>query len=167
MNLRLTSLLVAMVVSIPSFAVYKIGDTVGNLCWKNQLDKNVCLNDSAGDVRILLYNAGWCPPCNTEFKELVPQIGEFKNKNVTFISISAEGWSRGAIPNATFLKEWQSKHNIPFEVTGNRRDFGKDFFNPPNYIPNVVIIDENNKLTYAKVNPGADAIMDEVRNMVP
>lgn len=160
--------LLAFVLSFPAFgAVYKIGDTVSNLCWKDHEDKTVCLDDTKGDIHVILYNAGWCGPCNTEFKELVPQVGEFDKKKVTFISMSAEGYSRGAKPDATFLKAWKKKHAIPFPVTGNQRDFGKDFFSPPNYIPNVVILDANNQLTYKEVNPGADAIMDEVRSMSP
>lgn len=167
MNSRLSLFVLAVTLSLPAFGIYKKGDTVPNLCWKNHEDATVCLDDTKGEVHVLLYNAGWCGPCNTEFQELVPLLPEFDKKAVTFISISAEGYSRGSKPDMAFLKNWKTKHSIPFPVTGAYRDFGKDFFAAPNYIPSVVILDLKNKVSYAAVNPGADAIAAQVRAMVP
>ena len=167
MHTRIALFLVAITMSLPAFALYNVGDSVSNLCWKNHEDKTVCLDDNKGEVHVLLYNAGWCGPCNDEFNDLVPKVGEFDKKAVKFISVSAEGWSRSSKPDVTFLKSWKKKHAIPFQVTGSYRDFGKNFFAPPQYIPAVVILDAKGKVHSAEVNPGADAIIREVRKLVP
>ena len=104
--------------------------------------------------------------CNGEFEELVPRVSEFDGKGVTFISLSIAGWSSGELPSTQFLKEWKTKHAIPFVVAASPKDAGKMFYTSPR-IPNTVIVDREGKLAFKGINPGADRILDEVRRLLP
>ena len=152
-----------LVLSVQAFAVYEVGDTVTNLCWKDAEDKSVCLDDYKDNVRVLLYNAGWCGPCNTEFQELRHRQDEFEGQPVKLLSLSSSGWRNGSKPDATFLKSWQQKHGVKFPVLASYKDAGKNFIKGPIYIPNVAVIDASGKLSYAAVNPGVEKIFAEVK----
>jgi len=151
--------------SLPAFALYQIGDKVSDISWTDVNNDTIHLSDHGNQIRVLLFNAGWCGPCNSEMDELVPQVSEFNQKQVTFISLSAEGWERGDSPDQTFLRSWKKKHHIPFFVAASPDDFGSDF-SDQSYIPLVAIIDSHGKLAYSAVSPGADAIVQEVRSLL-
>lgn len=148
------------------FAAYEIGESIPNLCWQNVDEQTVCLDDFKDTVRVLDFNAGWCPPCNTGMKELAAKASEFAGQPVTFLSLSINGWTHGSQPNTQFLKEWKQKHNIPFQVVGTKGQQLKDFFPAPNYIPSIAVIDRAGKLAYREVNPSVDALFAEVRRLV-
>ena len=164
--IRNLCLVFVSLLSVPAFAVYEVGDAVENLCWKDAEEKTLCLEDEAlkPTVKVLLYNAGWCPPCNDELSEIAPRVTEFAGKPVTFLSLSASGWQHGSEPTMQFLKEWAAKHKITFPVLASPKDAGKKFIAPPIYIPNVAIVGKDGKLTYKAINPGVDVILDEVRS---
>lgn len=156
--------IIAITFSYPVHALYRVGDTVSNRCWQNEQGQTVCLGDFSDHVRVLLYNAGWCGPCNHEFQELVPRVAAYKDKPVAFLSLSSSGWNYTAPADATFLKSWQQKFQIPFPVLASPQDPGRDFFSAPYYIPSVAILSLTGKLRFAKVNPGVDSILQEVDN---
>jgi hypothetical protein len=145
---------------LPSMAIIPVGQPVPNKCWTT-INGQFCLDDAKGTVRVLLFNAGWCRPCNDEFYELVPRVGEFAGQPVTFVSISAQGFNHGDAPNPSFLTAWQAKFEIPFTVAASPNDFGRDFTEQP-YIPNVAIIDKQGNLSYAAVSPGVDATFEQI-----
>lgn len=147
-------------ICLPALAKYEVGDTVSDKCWDQLGGTKFCLKDAKDTVRVLLYSAGWCGPCNSEFQELVPKVREYPG--VTFISLSASGWSSSSMPSQKFLGEWKSRHSIPFVVAASPRDSGKDFFSPPFYIPAVVVIDKNDRVAYKAVSPGVSALLREV-----
>lgn len=155
-----------------AFSLFGVGDTPTNYCWMDVDDKKVCLEDDFGyAVRVLLFNAGWCGPCNDEFGDLEKATAEFKNKQVYFISLSSEGWNRPSRADRTFLQEWRDKHGLDkaaanFVIAASPRHSGEDFFNSPG-IPNVVIIDTRGKVAYKAINPGVDKIVQEVRKICP
>lgn len=155
-------LLALFFVSVPLYAVIEVGDSVPNKCWKTADSSQYCLEDANQNVKVLLFNAGWCGPCNSEFEELGQRTSEFHGRPVTFISLSSDGWNHGAAPDSTFLGEWKEKHKLDFIVAGSPKDAGKSFFEPPIYIPNVAIVGTDGKLFYKGTNPGVDAIFDEV-----
>ena len=155
------ALFLAFFFSAHAFGAYEVGDTVGEMCWKDVTERTVCLSDAANNIRVLLYNAGYCPPCNQEFAELVPKVSQFNNQPITFISLSEAGWAGGLKPNTQFLQEWKAKHQIPFMVAASPRDGGIAF--GAEDIPNVAIIDKQNKLVYKASLPGAEMILLEVR----
>lgn len=163
-----------LVVSLNLFAVLKEGDKVSNFCWDDINEKKVCLDDYKNMVKVLIYNAGWCPPCNTEFKELGKRVKEFSGKSVVFISLSSQGWKRGDAPNTTFLKEWEKKHNLKFAasqkinfvVAAAPGDFGKNFFTEL-AIPNVAVVDKTNTLYYKEIGAEVDDIFKKVKELKP
>lgn len=159
--------------SFPCLAVYQIGEKPKNYCWKDMNDQSICLDDPSiqSQIRVLMYNAGWCGPCNSEFQELVSETKQFKNKLVAFLSLSASGWSNAAPPDKKFLKEWSTKHKLEQAeaqvlVLGSARDAGKDFFEDV-YIPNVAILDGNGTIVYKAVNPGLKVIAEQVKKVLP
>ena len=147
-------------------AVIEVGDGVPDQCWKTSETTDYCLNQTQ-TIRVLLFNSGWCGSCNEEFQALIPAITEFDGKPITFISLSAAGWSRPAPPNSKFLQQWKEKHNIPFTVAASPKDLGASFFEPPHYIPNVAVIDQTGKLRYKAIEPGVEGLLKEIRKLLP
>ena len=96
-------------------------------------------------------------------QEIVQRFLEIKDKAVTFISLSAQGDLPGAPPTKEFLKSWKERHGIPFLVVASPRDVGKNFFAPPIYIPNAVIIGRDNRLVFKGVSPTIDQLFAEIR----
>jgi len=167
--------LLCLFVAFPQcgFALFGVGDKPTNYCWKDSQDAQICLEDPdlQNRVRVLLYNAGWCGPCNDEFGDIKDATDEFEGKLVTFISLSSEGWNYGSRADKKFLNDWRTTHKLDqakasFVVAGSARDAGKDFFKDT-YIPNVVVIDLNGEVAYKAINPGVSAIAAEVRKLIP
>jgi len=159
-------LLLSLLLSAPAFGIYSVGDKPANTCWKDMNDATVCLDDNAGKVRVLLFNAGWCGPCNSEFAELTRRTRKYAGKNVVFISLSAEGWTGGSSPNQQFLREWATKHGLDkaaatFIVAASPRNAGRDYFSSPS-IPNVAVIDSSGAITYKAIAPGLTKLTYEV-----
>jgi len=166
MKSRLLLYVLALAVSSKLFGVIELGQTVPNLCWTDVNETTLCLDDKLQTVRVLIYGTGWCPGCNSEMAELAPRAKEFKDKPVVFISLSSEGYSKQSPPDTNFLKQWKAQHRIPFDVAASPKDAGKLFFAPPNYIPNVVVIDKANKLAYKAVMPSIDTLFAEIRKQL-
>ena len=146
-----------------TFAVYNVGDQVGESCYEKLDGGQFCLSYGEGAVRVIVNNAGWCPPCNDELKELGKSAHlEFNPMEVIFISLSAEGYSRNTKPDQTFLASWKEKHKIPFIVAGDYKNFGKDYFSSP-AIPNVAILDRSGKLFWKAIGPEVSEVYAEVR----
>jgi thiol-disulfide isomerase/thioredoxin len=159
--------------SLRASALYEVGDTPAGKCWNDLQGSSICLNDPSIEfqVRVLLFNAGWCGPCNSEFQSIVQDTDEFAGRPVTFISLSAAGWSRSASPDKTFLNDWSTTHKLDkatasFIVAASPRDAGRDYFASPS-IPNVVIIDALGKVAYKGINPGMHAVAARVRKLLP
>jgi len=148
---------VLFVTSVCSYgAKLKVGDTVPNYCWKDIETKTVCLDDFKNTVRVMLYNSTYCGWDNLLFQELVPNVSEFAGKPVTFISLTVGGK----------LEEWKEKHNIPFTVARGTRQEMYDFTDQI-ATPLSVIVDSENKLTFAKLGSNKTAIFTEIHKLVP
>lgn len=145
-------------------ATYQVGDTVQDMCWNNDQGKEVCLNQYKG-TRVLLYNAGWCGPCNSEFDDLSGKVGSYANK-ATFIGVSGAGWGQGSQPNQSFLQQWRQRHSVPTEVViaGKAGQYGQLFGHGA--IPNVAIVNDKNVLVYTDVSPGVDEILHQVDKLL-
>jgi peroxiredoxin len=163
------SLIVALT-GLQANAIYNLGDKPKNYCWKDSTDRTVCLND-ARQVRVLLYNAGWCGPCKTEFRDLARATEEFKGKPVTFISLSFAGWAVGSVADKTFLQQWSKFYKLDaakasFVVASSPHDPGKDFFQTV-LVPSVVIVDASDRVAYKAINPGLSKLLQEVKKAIP
>ena len=163
---RLLGIAIGFLITYPAQAVVEVGERVPNLCYVDVNEYPICLDHIRDSVRVLIYSTGWCPGCKEEMRELVPLVNEFKGKPVQFISLSAQGESSGSLPDTDFLKRWKSNYQIPFVVAGAPRDAGKNFFTPPNRIPNVVIIDKSGVVTAKEVGMSAHEIVSKVRTLL-
>ncbi len=137
---------------------------IPKVCYDTLEGTQFCTTDGVGNVQVFVYNAGWCGPCNGEMSELSRLYSEFEGEPVIFASLSGEGWSRGAKPNAQFLGEWKAKHNIPFVVAGKFRDFGKAF-NSPGSIPFAVVVDKAGNVVKSGFMSGSQ-IASRVRDLL-
>jgi thiol-disulfide isomerase/thioredoxin len=141
MSLKTSLLLLASLFLIPAgFAADSVSD-IPKACYDTVDGGQFCTTDKEGDVKVFVFNAGWCGPCNQEMAALSRMAPQYEGKPVTFASLSGEGWRRGAKPDQKFLKEWKARHKIPFVVAGKFRDFGKQF-GAEGGIPFAVIIDQ-------------------------
>ncbi len=162
-------LLASLLLAVPAFsAVVGVGQTAPYQCWATDNSTQYCLSKNPTAIQVLLYNAGWCPDCNQEFTDLSKGVGQFDGKGVIFISLSANGFDNASPPDATFLAQWRARFNLPasFIVAASPNDAGMTYFNPPYYIPAVVIIDQNGTVVYEAVEPGADVIFDQVNSLL-
>ncbi len=160
-------LLISMMVlaATNAIALVNVGDAMPLLKWQDVNEKLITSDDNKGSVQVLLYNGGFCGPCNEEFSELVPQVGKYEGKPVKFISLSVASWESAGAPDTQFLKEWQQKHSIPFTVAASSRKEEKNFFSDPK-IPNVVIVDAKGNLAYKAINPGVAKIFKEIDKLL-
>lgn len=138
--------------------------TIPNECYTTVDNGQFCTHDNLGKIQVLVFNAGWCPPCNQEMGELSEAYPEFANSPVVFASLSGEGWNRGAKPDQQFLKEWKEKHGIPFVVAGKYKDFGKNF-GATGSIPFAVIVDAQGN-TVKKGYIEAPSVVEKVRELL-
>lgn len=143
-------------------AAIEVGEMVPNRCWAKLGGGEFCLDDAKGSVRVLVHNAGWCVPCNEEMTALSPASKKFKDAKVTFVSLSAAGFEFGSLPTMEFLQEWKDKHQIPFTVAASPKDAGKAYFEPPLYIPNVVIVGKDGNLFYKEFSPEMDVLFERI-----
>lgn len=161
---RLLSILV-LSCGLSALGAINIGDTVTNYCWKDLESRTICLDDYKGNVRVLLFNAGWCPPCNSHMTELSKRVQEFTDRPVKFISLSLDGWSKGSPADEKFLKQWKVKHGIPFDVAAALRTDYKDLM-VVNGIPADGIVDEEGKLRFRGAGVGVDQLFGEVKKLL-
>lgn len=159
------ALLAVTLITLHAQALIQVGENVPNKCWKTVEETEFCLDDAKDTVRVLLYNTGWCGDCNAEFTKLVPRVKELSNQPVTFVSLSAAGWTRPAPPDLQFLIEWKEKHEIPFTVAASPKDAGKLFFESPQTIPNVAIVDKTGKLAYKSIEGSLDEMFKEIKRL--
>lgn len=165
-------LLTLFVISSVAFSVIKEGETVPNWCWDDVNGKKVCIDDYKSNVKVLIYSAGWCGPCKNEMAELSGKVKKFFRKDVVFFSLSSQGWTGNSPADATFLKSWKTKFNlnfgkdIQFVVAAAQDDFGRNFFSNPG-IPNVAILDKNNKLTFKGMGVPVDEMFDKILELNP
>ncbi len=169
MKLKALSIFFALF-ALPVLGIYKVGDKPSNECWKNDAGTDVCLDDVA-HVKVLLFSAGWCGPCQSEFSTIAKDTAEFNGKPVTFFSLSAEGWNSRSASNQAFLQDWKKTYKLDkamasFIVASSNGDFGSDYFSSPK-IPSVVILDDSGAVTYKAIAPGMAAIKAQIRKLLP
>ncbi len=142
----------------------ELAPSIPKVCYDTLEGGQFCTTDNVGKVQVFVYNAGWCGPCNSEMGELSDTYPQFEGQPVVFASLSGEGWSRGAKPDARFMAEWKARHNIPFVVAGKFRDFGKSF-NSPGSIPFAVVVDKQGNV-YKSGFMSAGEIASVVRSLL-
>ncbi|MBI4404154.1 MAG: TlpA family protein disulfide reductase [Deltaproteobacteria bacterium] len=152
-------------VGVEIFATYQVGDTIPNFCWNTVNETKFCVDDAKETVRVLVYNAGWCPPCNAEMEELAPKVSEFQGKPVTFISLSTAGWVKYSPADVPFLREWRDRYKIPFTVAAAPSSEMYQFFTQPR-IPNVAILRKDGKLAYKAIGASPETIFSQVRRLL-
>lgn len=152
--------------SLPLVAVVEIGEKTPELCWKKVDSKEICTRNLEGKVAVLVYNTGWCPGCQEEVEELSRRYTEIKSEKVVILSLSAEGFKHGQPANEEFLKAWQKKYQIPFEVAASPNNAGKEFFKPPYYIPATVILDQKGLVQFKKIDASVGEIFSKVRSLI-
>jgi len=151
---------------LPALGVVEIGEKAPELCWKKMDSKEICTKELKDKVSVLVYSTGWCPGCQEEMSELSARYPEIKHPLLKIVSLSAEGFKHGQVADEDFLKAWQKKYKIPFEVAASPNNAGKEFFNPPYYIPATVILDKNGVLRFKKVDASVDEIFKEVKALL-
>lgn len=134
------------------------------ICYDTVDGSQFCTTDNLGKVQVFIYNAGWCPPCNSEVSELSRNYNQFEGEPVVFASLSGEGFQHGSKPDQAFLKAWKAKHNIPFVVAGKYKDFGKTY-GATGTIPFTAIVDGAGNIV-AKGNMSPSSVVAKVKSLL-
>ena len=107
--------------------------------------KEYHLKDFAGKLLYIDLWATWCAPCRAEIPFLEKLKEEYKNKNITFLSISVwdqkDRWEK--MVKSGKVKGWQ------LMSTDNKMDFLKKYV--VTGIPRFILLDEQGKI----INPNA------------
>ncbi len=127
------------------FALLQKGDSVPNSCWPDANGNGICLADTFNVVRVLVYNAGYCGPCNDEMSALAPRVKEFAGKPVVFLSLSVADFN-GGTPTPDFLKQWEEKYAISFPVLAAPQSDLLQYTDNPG-IPMDILVDQQGKLS--------------------
>ncbi len=157
-------LLCVATLSAAVFGVVEIGEKAPESCWKALDSKEICLRELKNKTVALIYNTGWCPGCQEEITELSKRYSEIKSPSVVIISLSAEGFKHGQPADEEFLQQWKKKYGIPFEVASSPNNAGKEFFNPPYYIPATVILNSKGVVQFKKVDASVDEIFKTIKD---
>jgi len=167
------ALILALLLTAPLFGAYRVGDIPADECWDNTDPRGgkYCLHDGLKNsfATVLLYNAGWCLPCNTEFAQIARATEKFEKKNIIFISLSAEGWKHGSKPDMTFLKEWEKKYRLDpsakayWTVAASPKDVGRAYGHSS--IPNAIVLDKNGKITWKAEGPSVGEIVRQAEKV--
>jgi len=157
--------LFALAFSLPAMGT-GVGEIVKNYCWQDQNEKTICMDDHKNEVRVLIFSAGWCPPCNAHLPELAKKVEEFKGKKVYFINLSLQGWKHGTPADTQFLKEWATKHGITFDVAAAPVADYKDLI-ADGHIPAEAIIDQNGKLIFGESGASVSTLFAKIKALNP
>jgi thiol-disulfide isomerase/thioredoxin len=115
----------------------KSGDKSPDFSFKNIKNETVHLSDFKGKIVYIDIWATWCQPCIKEQPELEQLIQEYKEENITFISISKgdtfEDWIR-------YVKQNDLK-GIQLFAKDEHAVFFNEYF--VNSIPRFILINEN------------------------
>jgi peroxiredoxin len=153
---RMRLALVVLALCVRAFgSQIQVGEPVPNFCWKDIDSRTICLDDFKGSVKVLLYNQSGCGWDDVLFDDLLPLLGEFTAKPVTFISLTLRG----------DLATWKAKHSIPFAVARGgpeARDLTDQLATPL-----TVVIDQDGLLSFSKTGTKAQLLMTEIRKLVP
>lgn len=147
--------------------VLDVGDPVPNLCWKNELDKSVCLDDNPGRLRVLVYASPGTKGGDDEVTKLVARGKELQEEPVTFLVLVSGGEALGTVPDGTTLARFREKLAIPFPVVASPRDPGRRFFaRPGGGVPAVVVIDGERRIVHKAQGPNVEDVVRIVKKIL-
>lgn len=127
------------------------------------IDSNkISLNDFIGKFVYIDFWATWCGPCRKELPEYMKLQHDYKNKNITFISISLDdnkkSWEKSLKENkpqcVSLIAEngWNSKVARAYQISG---------------IPTFVLIDKSGKIIDSQApRPSSSEIREKLDNLL-
>ena len=129
MPIRLFSLAPLVLLCAPPHAdaqaAYKPGAKVADFALKDDNGKTVRLSDSRGRVRLLVFYASWCGPCNEEAPSLEKDVWQaYKNKGVQVLGLAI----MEQVPDpAVKLRAFRARHHVTYPLLSdeNMQAFNK------------------------------------------
>lgn len=123
----------------------RVGDTAPTFNFYLDKEKTANLADYKGKIIVLDFWATWCAPCRMELPRVQKEIwGKYKNnpKFALFAFDRAEGWDK-TLP----FKE-QNHYTFPMLPDRDRKIYA---LYATQYIPRIVVIDENGKIIFQSI----------------
>ena len=104
---------------VPAQTAYKVGAKVADFALPDENGKTVKLSDSQGRVRVLVFYATWCTPCNAEAASLEKDIWQaYKNKGAQVLGLAI----MEQVPDPTTkLKEFRAKRHVTYPLLSDEK----------------------------------------------
>lgn len=137
----------------------QVGSIAPNFNLKNQNDEQVSLHSIKGKVKIIDFWASWCRPCRMENPNMKKLYSDFKNKGLEIISVSIDKnkfeWLKAVEMDGL---NWINVLNTNVE----ENNVASIYF--VQSIPNIFILDENNKIVAKNIR--AEELYKKVESML-
>ncbi len=154
----------ATVISSLGFGVIQKGQTVPGFCFKAIGGKQACISDSPGKIRVLIYSAGWCPGCKELMMGLAPKVADYSGKPVEFTVLLVDGFTKGAGVTDSTMQQYKTQYHYTGRIAASVKNVGKEFVEPPYYIPLVVYVGKSGELLDTQVGPEPQEVLEFIDN---
>lgn len=128
-----------------------LGDTIQDFssCLTNSQGVEYHPYAYLGNVQLLSFGAGWCPPCQAEAADIQALFAELHDSGFVVIMGMFEDY-QGASASPSFLDQWTSTYGITFPVLADNSGSMTQYYRPADqgYIPLNVIVDRDGVVIY-------------------
>ena len=141
---------------------FAIGDQLQNMKGEDQFGNDVELYQFWGNVILIDFSAGWCPPCRAVAANAEEEYRNHADKGFLIVHMMTDDNSRdGTIQDPEFLAEWTNDFNLTFPVVDSpdARTVLTGLGQQGLYtggIPFMILVDQDMKIVQAETGSGSE-----------
>ncbi|MDQ7947635.1 MAG: TlpA disulfide reductase family protein [Pedobacter sp.] len=122
----------------PSKNAKAIGTDLSDIRFKNAKGNVVSLADCRGKVVFLNFWATWCPPCRAEMSSINKLYTQFKDEEMIFLLVDADG-------NFEKAQAYMDRKKYQLPVYAFASDLPKDIFKGT--LPTTLVLDKQGRIS--------------------